>query len=558
VSVLREITGSFVVAPPAGIRVRTRLRVSGTDAAVLGEVGGYLGSLASADLAARCAEGRLDARQRARSRQVRKQELTAKSSSRWAGALTRASEDAYQLACRNLQAERGSLAARIRRIEARLAVPAGKRAGRVHGYATTAERHAKTVRIQTLRTRLAEVERQLGTGRVSVCRGGKALLRTRHHLADAGLTETGWRERWAASRLFLTADGEKDKTWGNETIRWNPDQNWLEIRLPTQLARLANRPHARYRLSCPAGFTYRGGDVAAQAATGAIRYDISLDPARGRWYLDASWKTPAAGPITLAQGRQGAVVAVDVNAGHLAVAVLDRDGNRVGVPRTIGLPRAGLPSGTRDGRLRAAITSILATACERRASAVVIENLDFAGARREGRERTGNRPSRGRRGRAFRHQVAGIPTARFRDRLTCMAANTHMAVIAVDPAYTSRWAAQHWLAPLRQHHPNLTGHHAAALVIGRRGLGLRARRRASGNLPAPADAAAPGRAKSTQARSGTHPQTGTQPRKPATPTDPRQPPGTKTGRPRRTTAGDQATQDRPGPPTRQDPLLPGD
>ena len=115
---------------------------------------------------------------------------------------------------------------------------AGTRAGRVRGYPATAGRHAKTIRIQTLRTRLAEVDQQLDTGRVSVCRGGKALLHKRRNLADAGLTETQWRERWAASRLFLTADGEKDKTWGNETIRWNPDQNWLEIRLPTPLARL--------------------------------------------------------------------------------------------------------------------------------------------------------------------------------------------------------------------------------------------------------------------------------------------------------------------------------
>lgn len=553
-SALREIAGPFVAAPPAGVRVRTRLRVSGIDAAVLREAGGYLGSLASADLAARCAEGRLDARQRARSRQVRKQELTAKSSSRWAGALTRTSEDAYQLACRNLLAERGSLMARINRIEARLAVTAGARAGRVRGYPTSAERHAKTIRLQSLRSRLAKVERQLGTGRVSVCRGGKALLRKRNNLADAGLTEAQWRERWAASRLFLTADGEKDKTWGNETIRWNPGQNWLEIRLPTPLARLANRPHGRYRLSCPVGFTYRGGDVAAQAATGAVRYDIWLDPTRGRWYLDASWKTPATEPITLARARQGSVVAVDVNAGHLAVAVLDPDGNQVGVPCTIGLPLAGLPASTRDGRLRAAVTSILATAREHRAGAVVIEDLDFADARHLGRERAGSRPSRGRRGRAFRHQVAGVPTARFRDRLTHMAANTGMAVIAVDPAYTSRWAAQHWLAPLQQHHPELTGHHAAALVIGRRGLGLRARRRAPGNLPAPEDAAAPQRAKSTQARPETHPETGTETRRPATRTDPRQPQRHKTGRPQRITAGDQATQDHSGPPTRQDSL----
>ena len=99
-SALREIADPFAGAPRAGARVRTRLRGCGDDAAVLREVGGYLGSLASADLAARCAEGSLDAEQRARSRQVRKQELTAKSSSRWAGALTRTSEDAYQLACR--------------------------------------------------------------------------------------------------------------------------------------------------------------------------------------------------------------------------------------------------------------------------------------------------------------------------------------------------------------------------------------------------------------------------------------------------------------------------
>ncbi len=552
-SALREIAGPFAVAPPAGARVRTRLRVSDDDAAVLREAGGYLGSLASADLAARCAEGRLDAKQRARSRQVRKQELTAKSSSRWAGALTRTSEDAYQLAHRNLLAERRSLLARITRIQTRLAVAAGKRAGQVRGYPTTAGRHAKTIRIQAFRTRLADVEQQLDTGRVSVCRGGKALMHRRNNLADAGLTGAQWRAQWESARLFLTADGEKDKTWGNETIRWNPDQNWLEIRLPTPLARLANRPSRSYRLSCPVEFTYRGGDVAAQAATGAVRYDISLDPARGRWYLDASWKTPVTEPVTLAQARRGTVVAVDVNAGHLAVAVLNPDGNQAGTPYTIGLPLAGLPSSTRDGRLRAAITRILTTAREHRASAVVIENLDFGDARHQGRERTGSRPSRGRRGRAFRHQVAGIPTARFRDRLTHMACNTGMAVIAVDPAYTSRWGAQHWLAPLQRHHPELTGHHAAAFVIGRRGLGLRARRRASGNLPAPEDAA-----RSTQARSETHPKTGTETRRPATRTDPRQPPGTKTARPRRSTAGDQATQDRSGPPARQDSLPLGD
>lgn len=113
--------------------------------------------------------------------------------------------------------------------------------------------------------------------------------------ADAGLTEARWRDRWESSRLFLTADGEADKAWGNETIRWNPNEQWLEVKLPAPLARLANRPHERYRLPCGVGFPYRGDEVAAQAATGAVRYDISRDPASGRWYLDASWKTATDG-----------------------------------------------------------------------------------------------------------------------------------------------------------------------------------------------------------------------------------------------------------------------
>ncbi len=155
-------------------------------------------------------------------------------------------------------------------------------------------------------------------------------------------------------------------------------------------------------------------------------------------YLDASWKTPAIEPVTLDQARMGNVVSVDVNAGHLAMAVLDPDGNQIGVPRTIGLPLAGLPATPRDGHLRAAISHILHTAREHHAAAVVIENLDLGDARRQGGERTGNRPSKGRRGRAFRHQLTGIPTARFRDRLTHVACNAGLAVIAVDPAYTSR------------------------------------------------------------------------------------------------------------------------
>jgi IS605 OrfB family transposase len=194
---------------------------------------------------------------------------------------------------------------------------------------------------------------------------------------------------------------------------------------------------------------------------------------------------------------------------------------------------------------------LIATAKARGARAIVIEDLDFAEARAEGRERAGSRPSRGRRGRDFRRAVSGIPTGKLRGRLVQMTANAGLSVIVIDPAYTSRWGAEHWLRPLREHHPKATGHHAAALVIGRRGLGHRARRRATGNQTAPEEAARPAQARPRT----TTPPPGTAPRKPAAPRGPRQPPGAKTRRPHRTTAGNQAAQDRSGPPPRQDNIL---
>jgi len=106
----------------------------------------------------------------------------------------------------------------------------------------------------------------------------------------------------------------------------------------------------------------------------------------------------------------------------------------------------------------------------------VIEDLDFAEARSTGREHTPRRPSRGRRGRRFRGLVAGIPPhASAGASRRC--ANQGLTVIAVDAAYTSRWGLQHWFAALKQASSEASTHHAAALVIGRRGLAQRARRR---------------------------------------------------------------------------------
>jgi hypothetical protein len=231
-------------------------------------------------------------------------------------------------------------------------------------------------------------------------------------------------------------------------------------------------------IAAPIRFTHRGQEWAERVvARRVVRYDISFDPGRGRWYLDASWKQDITPPASLDQLRTGPMLGVDLNADHLACCLLDASGNPVGDPVSIPAETAGLPASQRDGRVRAAITTLLNHAEAQQCTAVVVEDLDFAAARATGRETLG----RGGRGKRFRRTVAGIPTAKFRTRLTGMAHQRGVAVVGVDAAYTSKWGNQHWTTPLQQQTSEpVTRHHAAAAAIGRRGLGFAIRRRPTG------------------------------------------------------------------------------
>ncbi len=481
---LRRIAPPVVAAGPSGKRFRSRLHLSPAEAAALTEIGQFLGSLYRRELADRIRLGRVDRKAQSVWRAERKRALTAVSSSRWAGAITRAVEDQYQLGMRALGAHVGDLQSAIEVLEQRCALRPGQTAAqdtagggrrrRPRGYATAGERFSKTRRLACLRQRLVAAQADLAAGHPAVTVGGKRLWRNRHNLAAAGIDESQWRARWDAARLFMTADGESGIIGGNLTIRVD-DQGRLRLKVP---AALVGKYGTHLQVGAPVRFSHGGADLAARiAGRNAVRYDLSFDASRGRWYLDASWAITAQQPAELDQLRQGRVLGVDLNADHLASCVLDSSGNPVAHPVTIGVDVRGLRASRRDGRIRAAITALLDTAQQLGCSAVVVENLNFADARSTGRETMG----RGQRGKTFRRTVAGIPTARFRDRLTAMATRRGIAVIGVDPAYTSKWGDQHWRQPLQQQTSDpVTRHHGAAAAIGRRGLGKPIRRRPAG------------------------------------------------------------------------------
>ncbi|MER5601898.1 IS200/IS605 family accessory protein TnpB-related protein [Streptomyces sp. NPDC002265] len=501
--------------------------MSDADVAVLAEVGVFLGALAAGDLATRVRHG---PEHDAAGWAVRKRELTGVSSARWAGSITKATHDQWALSRRGQAAELGWLRGQIASIEARLARPLGakadRRAGLARGYATRAEWHAKSRRLHTLQNRLTKAEADWAAGRIHVVRGGKRLAHLRHHLDQAGLSKEVWRERWRAARMFLTADGESGKRFGNETIRVT-DTGRLSLRLPAALARLANAPHGRYLLDATVAFTHRSREWLERITDNrAVAYRIHHDVVRGRWYVTASWQRTPTPVLPLEAALARGVVGVDMNNDHLAAWRLDSHGNPVGEPRRFFYDLTGTAA-HRDAQIRHALTRLLHHTRATGAAAIAIENLDFTDGRC--REKHG-------RNKRFRRLIARFPTAKLRARLVAMAAEQNIAVVAVDPAYTSRWGAQHWQKPLTSSTRKVSRHDAASIAIGRRALGHSIRRRTA---PPPAHRSDEQGHRTAQAEPTTQEREGSRPRIPG-PRTGCVPPG------RGAKAGDQNTQHRSG------------
>ncbi len=488
---LRQWRGVKPVPGPSGAAITTRLRTSEADERVLDAVAAHLGLLRRSDLAAVSRPEPLDTalddmekRQTRRNRlNRRKGQLTAESSARWANAIIRANDDQCRLSRDAQRQHTIGLQAAITTIKTRLAQPTADtlsaeqrkvRKGQAKGYPTQAERFQKQRRLQVLHAQLNRACADRDSNRVRVVDGGKRLAKRRHNLHAAGLTLPGWREKWECARYRIQADGSGDEPFGNLTITVTPAGE-ISLRLPKPLEHLANAKRGRYVLSGKAVFPYRADEWLARITGGrSASYTIARKPGRAGRYLTAAWATPAQmvgiNPQTLdAEMRAGgAVAAVDLNAGHLAVRRVDAHGNPVGRPERIAIGLAG-SSARRDAQVRHAITRLVHHALRHGIDTIAVEDLNFADARAAGRETMG----RGQCGKQFRKTVAGLPTAVFRNRLAAQTSRYGVRLLAVNPAHTSAWGEQHW----RKQYNNVTRHEAAATVIGRRAQGHKARRR---------------------------------------------------------------------------------
>ena len=459
-----------VVAPSAGVSVQTRLRLDPGEKVLLPTVGAHLTRARNTDLAAA---------RRGENANDRYKVLCVAFGihSRYAGTICVDNDAATKAAKEHLWRHRAGLRRAVAVLENRTSTTprstcgCGERLGCANcrdGYATPNERFQKQRRLASRRAELARVEAQLEAKDYPVVYGGRRLAGTRHRLDAAGMTEDRWRTAWTEARHWFGSAGNHGKPGGNPclTLARGEGGHWyLTISVPKPVAEQLGVP-TRIQLRHPVGLHHRGRELEERLdARLAVRLDVQPSTgAKGRLktYLRIVWVRPTPETLELKDARAGGVVGVDLNADHLAAIRLDISGNPVRRPVRVPLDLAGAAAKARDGRLRAAITSVLEHAKTTGATAIAVEDLDFTDSK--SREEFGHR-------KAFRHIIAGFPTTQFKDRVVAMAAAQGLAVIAVDPRYTSRSGGASWQRALSTPTVPATRHEGAALAIGRRALG---------------------------------------------------------------------------------------
>lgn len=484
----------------------TRLRLDKDEQVLLQAVEKVLTQARAADLVAA---------QRGEKANDRYKVLTARFGihSRYAGTICVVNDAALKAAKELLWADRKQLTAAIKTVKARVALPSKHLSCGCHkrgcktcgkGYPTEAIRVAKRQRLDVLRADLAAVTSRLKSKDYTLCLGGKRLANTRHHLKQAGMTEAQWREQWERQRAFFGCVGNKGASGGNPCLSLERGQgglHYLTVSVPKNVQRQLGVP-ARVRLRHPVPLHHHATELEARLEEKlATRLDISREAetrgrrSRDKMMLRISWVRPAVEPLTLQQARLGGLLAVDLNADHLAVALLDQDGNPKGQPHRIELDLKDetgrkLPASLRDARLRDAISQVLRLAQAAGVRTVAIEDLGFTG--ETTREKHGRKKQ-------FRKMLSGFPTLQFRERLAAMTATAGLALVTVDPRYTSKvggrawqrlWTppagAVHTASPLAGTSQTLVSRHAgAAVAIGRRALahGLKAGDRTASRRP---------------------------------------------------------------------------
>ena len=313
------------------------------------------------------------------------------------------------------------------------------------------KRHQKRRRQERLRQLLDRLRRDQADGILRLCFGGGKRFRAQFNLAANGFADhAAWKQDWQAARsdeFFVL--GSKDETAGCQGCQLTPTGNGIyAVRLRLSNAVLdPNHPGATH-LTFEAAFEYGRKEIDAALAAGIAMSFRFLRGPKG-WRMLVS--TDVQGTVIL--DHLPGALGIDINADHLALTLMDGDGNPVMTLR-IPLVTYGCSNEQARARIGDAVKQVIGIA-QAAGVGIVIEKLDFTAKKRALKGQ----------GVRYARMLSSLAYRAILDAVKARAFDAGIRVQEVNPAYTSIIGKQKFA---RRY--GLSDHGAAALVIARRSL----------------------------------------------------------------------------------------
>ncbi|RYZ50741.1 MAG: hypothetical protein EOP07_22455, partial [Proteobacteria bacterium] len=197
--------------------------------------------------------------------------------------------------------------------------------------------HQKSRRLGILECRLTKLKSE---NKPSLCFGSKKLFKAQYRLGENDLSSHGeWLEEFRRARSSrMTFVGSSDETAGNQTVQYDPRDRTLSFRLPnTEQFKARGKYFKIENVEFPEFLREEYIDALSSPGTGGKKNQKSKRPLTYRfvrrtnkktkvkaYYLQVSFAISAPEKAGLAGTG---VIAVDLNADHLAVCETDRFGN---------------------------------------------------------------------------------------------------------------------------------------------------------------------------------------------------------------------------------------
>ncbi len=341
--------------------------------------------------------------------------------------------------------------------------------------------HQKQRKLRNLMERqsktIEDMHRPFASG---ICFGGRKLFHDQFHLEESGYSNHAqWLEAWKAARAsqFFVL-GSSDETAGCQgcVARTQEDGSFfLDLRLPGFHGERVTIGPLRFpygdeklrdALSLHAGISKAQLPKITKLSKAGkpysrIVYPDNLSALSWRfqrdekgWRVLVSFHEPR---ISVKTDTKAGVLAVDLNADHLAWAELDRFGNPVATGN-ISCVTYGKTTEQSAAVIESAAIALVNHA-KQAGKSLVLENLNFSKKKGQLTEADGPRYAR---------MLSSFSYKKIHTAIRARAAKDGVAVRMVNPAYTSVLGRLHWADRY-----GLTVHEGAAVVIGRRELRLR-------------------------------------------------------------------------------------